>query len=225
MTPDTSGPAWRTPLAYYDPDSSCWKTSGAIFPSDWPTSSETCPPWGMTRGGELFELPTSVPPTGEPASSSSPSLLPTPVADHSRGLPQPGTDFASLPNVAISLLPTPAVNDMGAAYTPETWDEWTARMREKHGNGNGHGRSLSIEAQRLLPTPKASDPDRRSEASARVRVNSRGGHQEVFSALSYGATTPPPSTDGSTSSGDRPPPPPSPDETDDPDCLPFSWNG
>jgi hypothetical protein len=34
-------------------------------------------------------------------------LLPTPVADHSRGLPQKGTDLQSLPNVAISLLPTP----------------------------------------------------------------------------------------------------------------------
>ena len=30
-------------------------------------------------------------------------------------------------------------------------------MRARHGNGNGHGKSLEIEAQRLLPTPKASD--------------------------------------------------------------------
>lgn len=46
---------------------------------------------------------------------------------------------------------------MGAAYTPETWDAWTAKMQAAHGNGNGHGKSLSIEAQRLLPTPTASD--------------------------------------------------------------------
>ena len=57
----------------------------------------------------------------------------------------------------LTLLPTPAVNDMGAGKTPEAWDEWTAAMRAKHGNGNGHGKSLEIEAQRLLPTPKASD--------------------------------------------------------------------
>src|SRR5690242_10955090 len=38
----------------------------------------------------------------------------------------------------LTLLPTPAVNDMGAAYTPETWDAWTARMKAEHGNGNGH---------------------------------------------------------------------------------------
>lgn len=47
------------------------------------------------------------------------------------------------------LLPTPAVNDMGASYTPEEWDAWTAKMQAAHGNGNGHGKSLAIEAQRL----------------------------------------------------------------------------
>lgn len=58
---------------------------------------------------------------------------------------------------ALTLLPTPAVNDMGAAYTPETWDAWTARMKADHDNGNGHGKSLAIEAQRLLRTPGAYD--------------------------------------------------------------------
>lgn len=61
------------------------------------------------------------------------------------------------PGVEPPLLPTPAVNDMGAAYTPETWDAWTDRMRAEHGNGNGHGKSLAIEAQRLLPTPTTAD--------------------------------------------------------------------
>lgn len=45
------------------------------------------------------------------------------------------------------LLPTPAVNDMGTSYSPESWDAWTTRMRDRHG-GNGHGKSLSIEARR-----------------------------------------------------------------------------
>jgi site-specific DNA-cytosine methylase len=55
---------------------------------------------------------------------------------------------------------------MGASYTPDEWDEWTARMRAEHGNGNGHGKSLHVEAARiaqnsqetpLLPTPRTSD--------------------------------------------------------------------
>lgn len=47
-----------------------------------------------------------------------------------------------------TLLPTPAVNDMGAGKNVAQWDAWTAEMRERHGNGNGHGRSLSVEARR-----------------------------------------------------------------------------
>lgn len=194
MTPDTSGPTWLVPLAHYDPDSSCWRMSGGMFPSDSMPSLATFPPSGMTRDGALYELPTPVPPTDVPASSSSlfptpiaddadnaygrrtgfsPSLasdvqlLPTPVADHSRGLPQPGTDFQSLPNVAISLLPTPAVNDMGAGKTVEDWDAWTARMQERHGNGNGHGASLSIEALRLhAPECMTAEPHHAPERMA-----------------------------------------------------------
>jgi DNA (cytosine-5)-methyltransferase 1 len=57
----------------------------------------------------------------------------------------------------MTLLPTPAVNDMGEGKTVERWDEWTADMQAKHGNGNGHGKSLAIEAQRLLPTPTSAN--------------------------------------------------------------------
>jgi len=88
---------------------------------------------------------------------SSGALLPTPVADNSRGLPSSTTDFSSLPNAVCQLLPTPAVNDMGEGKTVEAWDEWTAKMKAAHGNGNGHGASLSIEAQRLIPTPSVAD--------------------------------------------------------------------
>lgn len=88
------------------------------------------------------------------------SLLPTPRATGgTKGGPnQRGSsgDRNSLPlNALVTLLPTPAVNDMGRAYTPEEWDAWTATQKAKHGNGNGHGKSLEIEAQRLLATPRA----------------------------------------------------------------------
>lgn len=85
-------------------------------------------------------------------------VLPTPRAGAGMSSPlRPGAkDTTRLEDaVAVNLLPTPAVNDMGASYTPEQRDEWTARMKSEHGNGNGHGKSLSIEAQRLLPTPGA----------------------------------------------------------------------
>ena len=83
------------------------------------------------------------------------SLMPTPRAtDGTKGGPnQRGSSGDLMLPSAVTLLPTPAVNDMGEGKTVEAWDEWTAKMQAKHGNGNGHGASLSIEAQRLLPTP------------------------------------------------------------------------
>jgi hypothetical protein len=144
------------------------------------------------------------------------ALLPTPVADHSRGLAQPGTDFSSLPNVAMSLLntprarqgenqeiadrghryleeqiatllPTPTVMDMGSNKTPEEWEAWTEAMRDRHGNGNGHGASLS---QELL-----------------------------------GVSTPSPLIVGNESSDEQHQTPPSSDSTDDHDSTLFSWSG
>ena len=60
-----------------------------------------------------------------------------------------GLPATATPNPG-DMLPTPAVNDMGAGKTVEAWDEWTAAMQAKHGNGNGHGKSLAIEAARLV---------------------------------------------------------------------------
>lgn len=235
MTPATSGPALLAPSAYYDPDSSSWRTSGVMFPSDWPTSSETCPPWGMTRAGELYELPTPEPPTDAPASSSprilgtptasskvrspehsqgrAPSpvelvqLLPTPIADNSRGLAQPGTAYASLPNAVLDLLPTPTAMDMGRGRTPEAWDDWRSEMQERHGNGNGHGRSLEIEAQRLLPTPTAMDAHgSRGYRPDGTPYTATAGVTLTDAALSSsGAHTAPRSTAGSESSDDQHP--------------------
>ena len=123
MMTDTCGPTWQMPFAYYDPDTSSVRTSQATFPWDSTPSSPTLPPWGSMRGGELYERPTPAPLTaardcslllgtqaGQLEGQVTHLLLPTPVADHSRVLPQPGTDYQSLPNVAVSLLPTPTAS-------------------------------------------------------------------------------------------------------------------
>jgi DNA (cytosine-5)-methyltransferase 1 len=84
---------------------------------------------------------------------------------HRRG----GADGSGPATEPTTLLPTPAVNDMGEGKTVDRWDEWTADMQAKHGNGNGHGKSLAIEAQRLLPTPSVADIEggRKSRSGAR----------------------------------------------------------
>lgn len=77
----------------------------------------------------------------------------------------------------VALLPTPAVNDMGASYDVERWDAWTARMKAAHGNGNGHGNSLHIEALRMLPTPGAWLGEHRRDYGQPPAKRREGGHQ------------------------------------------------
>lgn len=53
---------------------------------------------------------------------------------------------------------------MGDNKTVDWWDDWTADLRERHGNGNGYGPSLAVEMKRLLPTPRtANNENRQSE--------------------------------------------------------------
>ena len=111
-----SGRTSLTPLAYYDRESSSWKTSLASSLWALEMSPETWPSWGMTHAGELFERQISAHRISVRDSSSS------------------------------QLLPTPTVMDMGSRYTPERWDEWKRAHQQKHGNGNGHGASLTQEA-------------------------------------------------------------------------------
>jgi DNA (cytosine-5)-methyltransferase 1 len=78
-------------------------------------------------------------------------------------------------------LPTPAVNDMGRGKTVEQWDEWTDKMKSKHGNGNGHGPSLDIEVLRLMPTPNTMDhlPARSAEKIAESKERTPGGYANI----------------------------------------------
>lgn len=146
MTNGTYGPMSQTPSAYYDRDTSSWKTWQDTLPWEDSQSLVILPTSGMTRDGRLYVPRTSEPPTPAPAYSSllptpkttdedagtpgdarrhSPGLravmylLPTPVADHSRGLDQPGTDYQSLPNVALALLPTPTASGSSGGHRPD----------------------------------------------------------------------------------------------------------
>ena len=75
----------------------------------------------------------------------------------------------------MTLLPTPAVNDMGEGKTLEWWDEWAPRQKSSDGRPAPHGRSLAIEAQRLLPTPRAQDEYERRNMKTMERIRDEGG--------------------------------------------------
>ena len=139
MMSDTCGLTSCEPFARWDRDSQSWKTSEATSLWALTLSSLTLPAWGGLHDGELCEHPTPERLTSGPDFSS----LPTPVADHSRGLPSSTTDYASLANVAASLLPTPRATD-GPKGGP--------------GQVNGRGVPDSLPAiSALLPTPAVND--------------------------------------------------------------------
>lgn len=116
----TSGPTSPRQFAFYDPDTSSWRTWPAIglwgseeFSGTWPRS-------GMTVGGAAFELATWEPPTDANGSSS---LLLTPTAEDAgrkgsqewadrwtKGEVIPETQ-QRLRTQVLRFLPTPTVND------------------------------------------------------------------------------------------------------------------
>jgi hypothetical protein len=183
----TSGPTSRPPFAYYDHESSCWRTSQGTFPWDSTPSSVTLPRWGSMRSGELFERRMPVLPTVGPGSSS---LLPTPLAsDGEKGGPNQrgGSGDLRLAS-AVQLLPTPTASEAtGAGYTD----------RE-----NGGGRNLRTEVT-LLPTPVANDSGNPPD----VHLRKKPGWQVVtslqiitdYGLLPTGGRIEPPSPAGSTS--------------------------
>jgi hypothetical protein len=97
---------------------------------------------------------------------------------------------SNLKDVIPTLLPTPAVMDMGSNYTPEEWQAWKDKQRAAHNNGNGHGASLTQEALTMLPTPRS-----RLEGNQHYKGRNKGNLEDV--AELFGESTPPPSLDGS----------------------------
>lgn len=112
-------------------------------------------------------------PTGAWSQNGNDLLFPTPTtqdAKNSGSVSQRNRNTPPL-NTVVTLLPTPAVNDMGADKTIEWWDELAARQKSADGKPAPHGKSLHIEVLKmLLPTPTSERYDgRKSEAFAEGR--------------------------------------------------------
>lgn len=108
-------------------------------------------------------------------------LLPTPVADNSRGLAQPGTDFSSLPNVAINLLSTPrarlegndVIKDRGHNFleeqianllpTPRAQAREVIYAREDYHGNLEEAIAFLPGVNALLPTPRAQNGESRNQ--------------------------------------------------------------
>ena len=159
--PATSGPSSHDAFAFYDQDSSSWKTCQATLFSDSIASSPTWPKWGMTRGGYAYELVTSVPPIDASVSSA---LLATPTVSDVKG---PSPNHAGTLAEHIALLPTPGANDSHGGEGP------TRLARQEHGTGGPMLRDIG----HLLPTPAAQEP--RGSAEQFLERKNRDGHNRT----------------------------------------------
>ena len=172
---EQSSPTSPTVLAFFDRESSSWRTSQGSLLSAAPESLARLPAWGTTSGGVLYELQT---PERLTAARDGSASLPTPNAAAANGESGTDRDWGGDLTFAVSVLPTPVVNDMGAGKTIEDWDSWTDEMKARHGNGNGHGPSLSIEVARLefmaKPSPDGSESSDEKHPNLSIIDNHNG---------------------------------------------------
>lgn len=147
------------PTATWNPARGAWEKTdltglcghSELFSETWPTS-------GTTRAGSFYARPMWAHLTHEPASSSSPGLLPTPNAADGMGGPghQGRAGGLNLRTAAAELLPTPAASVANDGEDTENWLARRDRVKATGVNGNGMGMPLTIAVQ-LLPTPQAHD--------------------------------------------------------------------
>ncbi|WP_166845095.1 DNA cytosine methyltransferase [Isoptericola sp. BMS4] len=119
--------------------------------------------WDTTSPTRVGGHPVDADPRGQAGQERAGLRPPAPPRD-GRGLaardrrtPHPTGPGAEPTRGTVTLLPTPAVNDMGDGKTLEWWDEWAPRQKSATGAPAPHGKSLAIEAQRMLPTPTTRD--------------------------------------------------------------------
>ena len=134
-------------LAWFDPDTSSWKTSQLSFTGDCQPFSERFPRSGMMQNGRLYRRQRSVPRTLENVSS----LWPTPAAwDGKRGARKPngkrGMALSDLPKA--EMWPTPTVSS----------------LHNRKGASPTSGDGLSTAAKKRWPTPMASSAKGPSDA-------------------------------------------------------------
>jgi hypothetical protein len=98
-----SGLTWPTPFAFYDPDTSSWRTSQQSLFEDLTSSPETWPRSGMTSNGTAYLLPPSAPLT---AATGGGELLPTPTATNTKAV-----HLRSGGRPPRTYLPTPRASD------------------------------------------------------------------------------------------------------------------
>lgn len=181
-TPAGFGRQSQTAFAWFDPASSCWKTSpDCDLLGEWLPYSQIWPRSGSVSNGIASERPT----WARPTSGSGCSSWQSPQTSDCNGARQPDGKRSLGLNTQTGAWATPRANDSekrgtvaerstpelvsmtqhwptpSAAVTnltesPESWQARADGLKEKHGNGNGAGMPLTVAAS-AWPTPASRD--------------------------------------------------------------------
>ncbi len=105
-------------FAYFDPDTSSWKTRQGCLAPEWETCLETFPSWGLIRNGFLYRRVPLV----RPMRGKGVSLLPTPGASKAANdvTLQCSGDGRKKPNKlgwVAGMIPTPTVTLLKRGYS------------------------------------------------------------------------------------------------------------
>lgn len=188
MILDISGLGSSEAFAWWDHNSSCWRTSQGTLPWDLTPSSVTLPKRGSMRSGWLYERPTPAPRTDENGCSS---LLATPTAHPRTHTPRQVHHGAQLANQVDALLPTLTAGDSKGSRN--------STVVRKPGSTASIGDTLTDAAWKLLPTPTA----RLGAAGPDYRERPNGPDLQA-AVRSIGSSSVPLSSDGSVT-WDEPP--------------------
>lgn len=193
-TSETCGRQRGTAFAWFDRDTSCWRTSQGSLLADTPQwSSQTWPRWGMWDGGACWELPTLAPRMNGSGGGSERGW-PTPTAsDHqSERLENwlkrrdekaaKGVNLQFALRHAVQMWPTPRANSaMAAATTPSAIANVDSRFPNLE----------TVVAKRTWPTPNASDcRNRGNPTNPCVQRRMEIGKQVGLSMMVGGPETP-----------------------------------
>lgn len=137
-------PTSPTPLAFFDPESVCLRTSQGTLLSEAPELLQRLPNWGTTADGVLYEHQTPALLIDVRDGSAS---LPTPRTSDTNGAGLHGDGGPDL-RTAVTMLPTPTAQAAKHGATPDI-------------HANGFGSNL-WDLPHLLPTPRAQNGEDRN---------------------------------------------------------------
>lgn len=177
-TTATSGRGSQTSSATFDPDTSCWRTSGELFEQCYPMSSLTLPDSGSMRNGECSPRPPLV----HPIDANAGGAWPTPTGTDSKASGNGAKAIAdgwagTLADVGVRMWPTPRASEGSSGSSAMSRADFRPTLKQ---------------SVAMWPTPRASegfrgtDPPHGDGGPSLRQVATSGPHDQTTETAGTG---------------------------------------